>query len=70
MKPDDMFIHCRKCVEMKPRSISNEHHSRLSVIRREKSIVIWCVRHDELVIEFECNFNDLPKFTCECCENK
>jgi len=47
------FMHCTKCLEELPRGQSPKEWSRTQTGITRDSIVVWCARHDELVVEFE-----------------
>ena len=44
------YIHCKQCVEQKPRDMSTEKYARLNVSIEPGGLLIACMRHKKPVV--------------------
>lgn len=48
--PIKMFFHCKHCVLEKPHGVSpNEFQDMAAGIDRDRNVIIWCNRHEEII---------------------
>jgi hypothetical protein len=64
-----LFLHCRECVNKKPKSKSMQEYDRISVARTPNSILIWCTRHDRVIADFPYIWSHEQKCQCEECKS-
>lgn len=49
-----MYLHCSRCLEQVPEETSPAEYARLSIgVNECGDLIVWCVRHNELVRHFE-----------------
>lgn len=61
------FMHCRKCLDTKPDSLSMRQWARLEVgVTSDGHLQVWCVRHDVNVMHTE-DTNPIDT-ACEQCQ--
>lgn len=49
----EMFFHCKKCINEKPKDISPRDWIRNEVGWTIKGLQVWCVRHEENIINLD-----------------
>ena len=62
------YLHCRHCINQKPKNQSAEEYARISVASTKVGILIWCVRHDEMIAHFPYDWGTEPKCECPDCK--
>lgn len=67
----ELFIHCKRCYESKPKNKSIRQYSKIEVGRTKYGILVWCQRHNIEVAHLPYEWNDEMK-ACECdsCKEK
>jgi hypothetical protein len=65
------FLHCKQCLEEVPVGQSPAEFARVNVfLANPEGIVLWCVRHDELIVAFtspEDLVEQAEDLVCPCC---
>ena len=49
-RPDDAFVHCKRCLDTKPAGQSMREYASIEVSVLDGCVRVWCKRHDELVM--------------------
>lgn len=63
------WIHCKKCLPLKPRKKSMQEFSKINVGRTPKGILIFCDRHEEIIAHLKFDWSEIDHLKTCICEN-
>ena len=64
----ETFLHCKKCYEEKPDGVSMQEFCSIEVAKTATSFLVWCKRHDILIVELDCGCREPTGSKCDCCQ--